>query len=225
MVDGNSSVRASTFAELGGFDPAFTGGRRQDWEMGVRLLAAGIPMAASRTASGSHHCNVSYATMLSNAFAEGRYDAVLAHRQPTAAHQLPIARLDGSLAARRTRRVISALGERRSSSMARRLEAAGQRAAWRAFTHHARWASYTDGWISEAGTISAANQEEQLLTSVGRALRPGIDLCGVRVRLGSSPDDAVETILQQPGDQWDAEEAVNRLAETLMAAGVLEEVE
>ena len=40
--DGNSSLPRALFQRLGGFDQAFSGGRRQDWELAIRALAEGV---------------------------------------------------------------------------------------------------------------------------------------------------------------------------------------
>ena len=54
VVDGNSSMPVRLLERAGWFDEDFTGGRRQDCELGARLLAAHIPLAYHAKASADH---------------------------------------------------------------------------------------------------------------------------------------------------------------------------
>jgi GT2 family glycosyltransferase len=54
FFSGNFSIPADLFTALGGFDPTI-GGRLEDYEFGLRLLAAGVRMRFCRAAAGTHH--------------------------------------------------------------------------------------------------------------------------------------------------------------------------
>jgi glycosyltransferase involved in cell wall biosynthesis len=96
ICDGNLSIPVSLLMELGGFDETFAGGRRQDFEFGLRLLERGVPFSFEPEALGLHQFQVSTRTLLANARQEGRWDVVLTRKHPQVRRRLPLGQLSGS---------------------------------------------------------------------------------------------------------------------------------
>jgi GT2 family glycosyltransferase len=103
LVDGNSSVRPSLLFEVGGYDERFRGSRRQDWELGIRMLQRGVRLEYHPAAKGLHRLDTSLARGLRNAREEGRWDVLVGEKHPQTKGHLPLARLAGAFE-RRPRR-------------------------------------------------------------------------------------------------------------------------
>jgi GT2 family glycosyltransferase len=82
FCDGNSSMPRSLFLSTGGWDEEFTGGRRQDWEYGARLLQAGVSFGYYPNAMGWHDLDTSFETALRSRRQEARFDVLLARKHP-----------------------------------------------------------------------------------------------------------------------------------------------
>jgi GT2 family glycosyltransferase len=80
MHSGNFSIAAETFSAVGGFDEAIP--CREDYELGMRLLAHGVTFAYCRAAAGYHYDNTDLDRSLDRAFQEGRGDVLIAQRHP-----------------------------------------------------------------------------------------------------------------------------------------------
>ena len=90
FCDGNSSMPRSLFLSSGGWDEDFTGGRRQDWEYGARLLQAGVRFAYYPKARGWHDLDTSFETAMRSRRQEARFDLLLARKHPNLRGQLPL---------------------------------------------------------------------------------------------------------------------------------------
>lgn len=88
--DGNASVPVSLWTRIGGFDESFSG-RRQDHDLGARLLDAGVPIVFARDAVALHHLRKRPADIVRESWEEGRADARLAARHPARACELTYA--------------------------------------------------------------------------------------------------------------------------------------
>ncbi len=90
FLSGNCSMRSDLFARVGGFDPAFPCAH-EDYELGVRLLKAGVSFIFSVEADASHYmmdtCTV--ARMLLRARCEGQADVLIGSRHPELRPILP----------------------------------------------------------------------------------------------------------------------------------------
>ncbi len=92
IITGNLSVPRALWASLGGLDPSFAKAH-EDWEFGLRLIAAEIPIVFAAGAFCWHH---EYATMtvegaIARAREEGRADVRLGCKHPHIKADLPIA--------------------------------------------------------------------------------------------------------------------------------------
>jgi GT2 family glycosyltransferase len=98
FADGNVSFPRSLLLRSGGWDEDFQGGRRQDWEFGVRLLDQGVRFAYYPEARGWHYYSLSFSWAMKTRRVEGRNDVVFASKHPEVRSRLPladIARSDG----------------------------------------------------------------------------------------------------------------------------------
>ena len=100
--DGNASAPVSLWNAVGGLDESLAG-RRQDHDLGARLLAAGVPIALAEDAIGLHHLTVDPSVVVRNAHQEGYWDAAIAARHPDVAPSLSLARTGMSVRLRFTR--------------------------------------------------------------------------------------------------------------------------
>jgi glycosyltransferase involved in cell wall biosynthesis len=91
FVDGNSSLPRSLLFSCGGYDEEFKG-RRQDWELGIRLIERGVKWSYHAGAKGLHYLDTRFATSLRHARQEARDDVLVATKHPQVKGQLPIVR-------------------------------------------------------------------------------------------------------------------------------------
>lgn len=86
LLTGNLSMTRRLWDEVGGLDPQFARAR-EDWELGVRLMAHGVPFVYAPEALGWHqeHLTSSQASALRRAKEEGRSDALMAIKHPALA--------------------------------------------------------------------------------------------------------------------------------------------
>jgi GT2 family glycosyltransferase len=90
-LTGNLSVSTETFARVGGFNEAVGRYRREDWEWGIRILQAGVPIEFEPAAIAHHGYALRSAARVAAARSEGHGDWLLTQRFPGAAAALPIA--------------------------------------------------------------------------------------------------------------------------------------
>jgi GT2 family glycosyltransferase len=88
--DGNSSMPAPLLFNCGGYDEDFKG-RRQDWELGIRLLRHGAAFAYYPGARGDHYLDTRFVTALRQARQEGSDDVLLGCKHPHVRGHLPLA--------------------------------------------------------------------------------------------------------------------------------------
>lgn len=93
LLTGNLSLPRRLWEELGGLDPQFARAR-EDLELGVRLIARGVPLRYAPDAFAWHHehATSSLRSALRRAFEEGRSDARMLLKHPHLGHSLDIAR-------------------------------------------------------------------------------------------------------------------------------------
>lgn len=79
---GNVSLRKEDFARIGGFDQDFTGYGGEDYEIGYRLLRAGVRFAPDRRARARHFCTPRVGDMLRATRQEAHGDVLMARKHP-----------------------------------------------------------------------------------------------------------------------------------------------
>jgi len=89
LLSGNFSVGRALFERLGGFDESLR--CHEDYELGLRLIAAGAQFTFVPDASGWHHERTDLARALQRKRDEGRADVALARQNPALAAVLPFA--------------------------------------------------------------------------------------------------------------------------------------
>ncbi|MEG4342341.1 glycosyltransferase family A protein [Microcoleus sp. A003_D6] len=84
LLSGNLSLDADLFASLGGFDSAFGNCGGEDYELGVRLLKAGVSFVVAPDAVGYHyeHETNNFDRSFRRARQEGRSDVLIGQRHP-----------------------------------------------------------------------------------------------------------------------------------------------
>jgi GT2 family glycosyltransferase len=82
FVTGNVSLRRSDFQAVGGFDPVFRGYGLEDYELGWRLLAAGVKFVVDPSATAVHHHSTSLKASLLHHRDEGRAEVLLGRKHP-----------------------------------------------------------------------------------------------------------------------------------------------
>ena len=89
----NMSLPRPLFDAVGGFSEEHSRQRREDWEWGLRVRRAGVPIAFDRGASATHEFTLGTAQRLRDARREGFGDALIAARFPESLATLPISRI------------------------------------------------------------------------------------------------------------------------------------
>ena len=79
---GNVSLRREDFLRVGGFDPEFRGYGGEDFELGYRLLRAGVQFVADRAAQARHYHRTTVAGVLRATRQEAHGDVVLGRKHP-----------------------------------------------------------------------------------------------------------------------------------------------
>ena len=95
MLSGNFSIEAGVLTYVGGFDQALWS--HEDYELGVRLIEAGIDLRFEPDAFGFHHDASTLDRSLERKYQEGKADILLAKRHPELAPVLPMGSLKADL--------------------------------------------------------------------------------------------------------------------------------
>ena len=82
LCSGNFSVRRQDFLAAGGFDPAFRGYGGEDFELGYRLLHAGVQIIPDREAQARHYHRTTVAGVLRATRQEAHGDVLIGQKHP-----------------------------------------------------------------------------------------------------------------------------------------------
>jgi Glycosyltransferase like family 2/Glycosyl transferase family 2 len=96
LVTGNTGIARDVFLAAGGLDRTFPGAHREDWELGVRLLANGVRFTATPAAAGVHRHRLSVEKYVRDRTVQGPGDIALLARHPTTGGALTLGQV-GSL--------------------------------------------------------------------------------------------------------------------------------
>jgi len=91
LLSGNFSIQTELFKRIGKFDPSFR--CHEDYELGVRLIKAGISFIFMPAAMGYHHENTDIKRSLHRKYQEGKADILLGQIHPELRSILPLIRL------------------------------------------------------------------------------------------------------------------------------------
>lgn len=91
LLTGNFSIETESFRRVGGFNPAFR--CHEDYELGVRLIDAGIPLIFSPAAVGYHFEITDLNRSLERKYQEGIADVLLGRTHPGLRSILPLAQM------------------------------------------------------------------------------------------------------------------------------------
>jgi GT2 family glycosyltransferase len=230
--DGTASLPRSLFLASSGFDESFRE-RRQDWELGLRLLQQGVRFAYYPAARALHHIDPSRTKELLYARQEGRSDVQLGMKHPRLGATLPVARFaaavceanssDGTKASARAALFRSAYQRPRTTALSMQsvipmldvLERAGLRHSWKrlwgALRAHAEIQGIRDALPSlEAyrefvGRVFGEESTETLTVWFDEpdGLRVPPDAGAVELLVGYRGGPTARVDLLKAGDQWD----------------------
>lgn len=240
FVDGNMSIRRSTLFGIGGYDERFRGGRRQDWDLGLRLLEAGIGFEYHPDACGVHRLDATIEAGLRHARDEGRWDVLLGEKHPQTKGHLPLRRLALAFE-RRPRRssfVYHPFHRRLPAARAglpalRALEAAGRRSRWLRLSDELLIRAYAGGVLDALPDLRRLREfldPEEIRDSTARfdvdledckpiEVPPAAGASEVTLRAHGVP---IATITGTgPAEQWDPREFTERALDRAAAAAQL----
>jgi glycosyltransferase involved in cell wall biosynthesis len=222
LLTGNFSIESRLFRKIGGFDSAFL--CHEDYELGMRLIKAGIPLIFIEEAAGYHHETVNLARSFQRKDQEGKADVRLGHCHPELRPVLPLARFKTPLSF--PERLLCALAFRCPAAGnllvnlcrlgLRLFEKARLRSHWRRLLHGLRSYFYWRGVAEELGTEEGLDeflQSESFCrggntSEIQIDLREGLE--AAEMRLDEERPDAlhlrygqqfVGRILPQPGSE------------------------
>lgn len=237
VLTGNLSLRRDLFQDMGGFRPI---ARREDWELGYRLMRRGVAITAAPDAVVLHDADLDLRNAISDRRSEGLGDVSLATEHPGLGRLLPIA--SWTTMDRKMRRTVRGLFADPDAEDRRLAAAPGRLAAWERSGLRGRWAAEhgrTTSVAYWAGVAAAVGSEaallallapaswsgrgdqlvvdlERLAATVPATLPPGIE--SVQVVAGGEPLGTASLALG--GFPWRREVFERRLAEQFAGAAV-----
>ena len=228
-ADGNVSMPKALLLRCGGYDESFRG-RRQDWELGIRLLAEGATFAYYPSAKGRHYLDTRFETALRHARQEGRDDVRLGSKHPHVKGQLPLAGVAksgtgvprGPLVAWRRRATAEHI-LRAGPAALDALERLRLHPRWHRLAHRLHWHSYLLG-VGEA--LPSRERFEEFFAPLWRgdhvtSLPIWLDAPGslrvppgagpVELQIGYAGKALAGTRALEPAGQWDWGEVTERV--------------
>lgn len=221
-LTGNLGLPRELFRSIGGLDRAFGAYRREDWELGCRLLASGARFKAAPEAVAHHHHAPTVSRLLRDALREGYGDVLLVSRHPVVHRDLRLARITKRVIQGRRWPLQVAVGSAvtgSGSTVAERglaaVEGARLRLRWSALMGRLLENSY------RAGVQAALEDGHQIPPA--RYVRTVVDLDSDRpVETGAALGEITLTLAGEelghvlaPDGQWDEDEIVQRAIDML----------
>lgn len=157
---GNVSLRRADFLNVGGFDPAFRGYGGEDFELGYRLLRAGVTLVADRSARARHYHRTTVAGVLKATRQEGQGDVLLGRKHPELRAGLRLMSIPRDRYGLLVRTAVQApaVGDRIVALLQRTLplfERVQMRRRWLAYFNHVRGYAYWRGVRDALGSWAA----------------------------------------------------------------------
>jgi len=158
---GNVSLRRDDYLAVGGFDAAFRGYGGEDYELGYRLLRAGVRFIADRGARAEHHHRQTVRAAIRTSRQEGGSDVLLGRLHPELRGTLRLMRVPPDATGRRLARLAfrapaaGAVIERVGGVLLDVAEWLRLRGAWFALTQHLRAFAYWRGVREALGSEQA----------------------------------------------------------------------
>jgi glycosyltransferase involved in cell wall biosynthesis len=228
-ADGNVSMPKALLFRCGGYDESFRG-RRQDWELGIRLLSEGATFAYHPGAKGQHYLDTRFETALRHARQEGRDDVRLASKHPHVKGQLPLAGvaesgpgIPGGPFVAPTRRATAERALRAGPVALDVLERLRLRHRWHKLGHRLHWLSYL---LGVADALPSRERFEDFFAPVWRgdhmtrlpvwldaqaSLRVPPGAGPLELQIGYAGKTLAGTRALEPAGQWDWGEVTERV--------------
>lgn len=173
VMSGNLSVPRAEFLALGGFDEALL--CREDFELGYRLVQAGLSLRYAADARALHHDASTPKRNLARARAEGRADIQIARKHPAMFFDMKSAGMAFPATGARVLRLLTFRAPWAGQALSRTLGAAlpalrvlGMRNRWLLLGGYLRAFAYHAGVATEAGSPAAYDG----LAAAARAVTP-----------------------------------------------------
>ncbi len=223
FLTGNLGMPRDAFLAAGGFDDAFVGCRREDYELGCRLLAAGVPFRAAPGAVARHHHLMTPRKVLRDRVGEGYGDVLLALRHPAVYRDMPLIRkawptMVGSLWWRvdvAVGRLVAGRAGAAVNAYLGGLERGRRRHRWAAILGRLAGAAYRAGVqkaLDDGHVLPSPNLQRTEIDLDGDApIEPHVALGEVTFRM----DGEELGYVLAPDGQWDVEEIVRRAVDGL----------
>ena len=155
MLSGNLSAPRALLLDLGGLRADFGRRRREDWELGLRAMRAGVEVRLAEEAEAEHRFRLTTADHVRSAAAEGAGDALLLAAHPESLAALPLGGGYGWWGARHPVRALLGLmlrtqtGRRVAVAALALLERARARRTWARLLGVTHAAAYRAGLAGE----------------------------------------------------------------------------
>ena len=242
FASANASLDRTTLLEHP-YDEAFPG-RREDWELGLRLLDEGVSFAHCPGARAWHYLDPTFTTALEHRREDGRADARFAAKHPHVSARLPLAAflwsVDNDWLHERVRLACEDPGraERRIRSRLRRLDlvaALHLRRRWRRQARRLFREAYVLGLADELGSSAGVTRIASSIFRQGEVTRVSLDAPDP-LGFATSPTSAElevvtagsivgRVVAVDPGAQWDwlnvTERVVGAVGDEAREAAVL----
>ena len=197
VMSGNMSVPRQAFERMGGFDASLL--CREDYEFGIRAVAAGVPISYAAEARALHHDASTPARNLLRARNEGIADFQVGRKHPVIFRWLKAANMTAPTAGSRVLRLlcfdattVCDIGIRILSGLATGAETLQLWDRWQQLTSAARTLSYHRGVAEAAGRFDVLRDLGRQSTAVWRDPEP------VQVDLLDTPPTATPALLAGP---------------------------
>jgi GT2 family glycosyltransferase len=230
IVGGNCSMKRSLVMDSGGWDERFT--RREDWELGLRLLGEDVQFEYRPEARAWHRSESSLASELQKRQVEGRDDVYLASKHPHLKGQLPLAeyaRTWESLIARVTYGSPALKAVQAALPLARALEVMRLRSAWVRLVDRLFAFAYLLGVIDGLGSPRRLNEflgpaarrelVDVLDVTLGRdkclGVRPTAGALDLVVQFAKGSEKPVRIPALEPEGQWEWDAIEERLVKQI----------
>jgi glycosyltransferase involved in cell wall biosynthesis len=219
ITDANSSMPVALLRSLGGFDDAFSA-RRQDWELGIRMIARGISFHFSWAAEAEHRLSLRLRDGLRHNRHEAADDVRLARKHPHIFGRLLLAPVVRGLQARGRPRLPHWAADRAADLLESLPELGRVRGLVPRLAAAMLMSAYADG-AAAADALSLADLIDPHPVALELDLRAptrlsppsSSEVAEVRIRDGGAQLATVS--LLEPGLSWDTPRALARLAEAV----------
>ena len=174
VYTGNCSVRRDALLEVGGFDEGFQIYGHEDYELALRLQAAGVELTFSPEALAHQHYDKTFAAFARDGVARGRTAVLFAGKHPAAAESIRLGQYhEGPVTWRALRAMMLALSRSSDRAPERVVRLVGALERWHA-PRLEKWYRYAIDYLFWYGARAAMREPraEENAVDLGMTGRP-----------------------------------------------------